>query len=154
MMKFSFCMCLCIVVSSWTVLQVQGGDPWVYFASRLGRDTRFGVGSAVVFDRVAANIGNGYNPTSGIFTAPFSGYYEFKCQLLASSPGCFEYALVSQGSYKAIILFPCSSFATKTMSAIFHVTAGHHVWVKSHHIPGTLRGGIWSQFSGRLVRKD
>jgi hypothetical protein len=29
------------------------------------------------FDRVVTNAGNGYDPTTGLFTAPVAGYYAF-----------------------------------------------------------------------------
>ncbi|KAL2096599.1 hypothetical protein ACEWY4_008747 [Coilia grayii] len=31
----------------------------------------------IPFDNVPLNLGNGYNPTLGVFTAPYTGYYSF-----------------------------------------------------------------------------
>jgi len=42
---------------------------------------------AIVFDTVNNNIGNGYNATSGMFTAPTDGVYVFSTTIL-TCPGC------------------------------------------------------------------
>ena len=45
------------------------------------------------FDKVDFNEGNGFEPTSGIFTSPVSGYYCFIFNVNLSNYGCYNYPL-------------------------------------------------------------
>ena len=38
----------------------------------------------MVFNSVLSNIGNGYNETTGIFTAPYDGTYAFTAMTMAT----------------------------------------------------------------------
>ncbi|XP_071104224.1 multimerin-1-like isoform X2 [Haliotis cracherodii] len=153
-MKFSFCMCLCIVVS-FAGLQVQGRGPLVYFRAELPSDKTYGLQSTIVFSKVEANVGSGYNPSSGVFHVPIAGLYLMKCQLETTGHGSSEFFLESQGVRKSVLTIG-HYYSSKTMSVIIPLKVGDHVLVrKTYGIPNApLRGGVWSQFSGYLLRKD
>ncbi|XP_046376650.1 uncharacterized protein LOC124149238 isoform X2 [Haliotis rufescens] len=153
-MKFSFCMCLCIVVG-FAGLQVQGRGPLVYFRALLPSDKTFGLESTIVFSKVEANVGSGYNSSSGVFHVPIAGLYLMKCQLETTDPGVSEFFLESQGVQKSVLTIT-HIYSSKTMSVIIPLKVGDHVLMRkkfdSHNAP--LRGGVWSQFSGYLLRED
>ena len=43
--------------------------------------------TTVVFGKAVTNIGNGYNPDDGVFTAPYDGIYQFSATILADMNG-------------------------------------------------------------------
>ncbi|XP_076090025.1 uncharacterized protein LOC143062064 [Mytilus galloprovincialis] len=54
-----------------------------FFASlKLRRFTLNGINDVVKFEDVRINRGDGYNPSTGVFTAPKSGLYQISCMLL------------------------------------------------------------------------
>ncbi len=46
------------------------------FSVALGSDWRYGTG-VIIFEHISVNNGNHYNPSTGRFTAPVSGLYQF-----------------------------------------------------------------------------
>ena len=43
--------------------------------------------TTIVFGNIITNIGNGYNPSDGVFTAPYEGIYQFSATILADNSG-------------------------------------------------------------------
>ncbi|XP_071100927.1 uncharacterized protein [Haliotis cracherodii] len=127
----------------------------VYFKASLSKGKTFGIHSTVIFDKCEANIGKGYNPTSGVFHAPVSGYYEFKVQLESSGAGGFVFCLVCEGVVKSELSIQ-RMWSSKFTSAIFHVNAGEHVLVRKtlHGGATPISSGARTQFSGYLLRSD
>ncbi|XP_071115218.1 complement C1q-like protein 2 [Haliotis cracherodii] len=162
-MELHLMLFLCVAVCSFTGKAVAGKGPLVYFKALLPKNSNpaslksyhFGVGSIIPFSSVEANIGRGYNPSSGVFTVPVSGYYQFRALFQTTGAGHSDFELVAQGSRKALVTIP-SAIDSTTMSATFHVNKGDHVFVKKFFDYGNapLRQGLWSQFSGYLLRKD
>ncbi|XP_046326508.2 heavy metal-binding protein HIP-like [Haliotis rufescens] len=163
-MQASLCMCgrmmaLCVFMFLIAVVFCQ--TPLVYFKATLTKRSNnmaafhFGVNRIIPFSNVEANIGHGYNPTSGVFVAPESGYYQFRTILQTTRVGNSDFALVAQGSPKAFVTIP-NHWSSTAMSAIFHVNRGDHVFVKKifDNRNAPLRQGLWSQFSGYLLRID
>ncbi|XP_046568071.1 complement C1q-like protein 4 [Haliotis rubra] len=154
-MKFTLYVCLCLVASSWTEFMVQARGPLVYFRAILPKETTYGLRSTIVFSQVEANKGSGYNPSSGVFHVPIAGLYLMKCQLETTNHGTSEFFLEKQGTAQSVLTIQ-HYYSSKTMSVIIHLNVGDHVLVRktydSKNAP--LRGGVWSQFSGYLLRKD
>ncbi|XP_046556190.1 heavy metal-binding protein HIP-like [Haliotis rubra] len=136
-------------------------DPLVYFKATLTKSSNsveaypFGVGRIIPFSSVDANIGRGYNPSSGVFVVPVSGYYQFRALLQSTGKGNSDFALVAKGSVKAHVTLR-TDWTSTTLSAIIHVNKGDHVFIKKTYQNGNcpLRQGQWSQFIGYLLRKD
>ncbi|XP_067686879.1 multimerin-1-like [Haliotis asinina] len=152
-MKFT--LFLCVVATSWTEFMVQARGPLVYFRAKLPRDSTYGLRSTIVFSQVEANYGSGYNPHSGVFHAPVAGHYLMKCQLETTNHGTSEFILEKQGSAQSVLTIQ-HFYSSKTMSVIIHLNLGDHVLVRKvfDDKNAPLRGGVWSQFSGYLLRKD
>ncbi|XP_048239552.1 complement C1q-like protein 4 [Haliotis rufescens] len=136
-MELHLMLFLCVAVCSFTGKEVAGNAPLVYFKASLPKSLNagyyyFGVGSIIPFSSVEANIGHGYNPTSGVFHAPVSGYYQFQTLLQTERgprQGTSDFGLFSQGYAKAWLTIPMP-YASTSMSVIIHVNKADHVFVK------------------------
>ncbi|XP_046325595.2 heavy metal-binding protein HIP-like isoform X2 [Haliotis rufescens] len=162
-MQLHLVLYLCVAVCLTGGKTVAGKAPLVYFKASLPKNSDpmtwkpypFGVGSIILFSSVEANNGRGYNPTSGVFHVPVSGHYQFRVLLQTVGTGHSDYVLLAQGSAKARIGIP-KPWTSTSMSVVIHVNKGDHVLVKKTWENGNspLRQGVWSQFSGFLLRRD
>ena len=111
----------------------------------------------IVYDVVNTNIGNAYDPRSGLFTAPVSGTYVFFTNCMATySTSEGAYIKVEGNSVAGCYSWQPPSTATKQGAALaaVHVQAGQKVWVQLYENAESVRGGTWNSFSGFLVRQD
>ena len=51
------------------------------------RLSNYAAKTTIVFGNIITNIGNGYNPIDGVFTAPCEGVYQFSATILADNSG-------------------------------------------------------------------
>ncbi|XP_048749487.2 complement C1q tumor necrosis factor-related protein 2-like [Ostrea edulis] len=113
--------------------QSNTGKSMVAFDVRMRNHRRnLGKGSKVVFDKVDLNEGQGYDASSGVFTAPHSGIYVFDWTTL-TLPGKNAFtSVVVNGSYKSWnycndrtknLWLPCSKMT------VVKLKQGDKVWI-------------------------
>lgn len=67
----------------------------------MGSDKTYNKGSIWVYDKLVTNIGNAYNPSTGKFSAPTTGIYQFNWNTLCN-PGSMAHAgLFVNGKFTA-----------------------------------------------------
>ena len=74
---------------------------------------------AIVFEQVDVNEGNGYSPSSGVFTAAHRGIYKFSMTIMAqmdSIVSAAQHAIVDSVS-RRLSRRPCVSFKISTKSS-------------------------------------
>lgn len=59
----------------------------------MGSDQTYNKGSIWVYDKIVTNIGNAYNPSTGKFSAPTTGIYQFNWYTLCN-PGSMAHAVL------------------------------------------------------------
>ncbi|KAH3710151.1 C1q-related factor-like [Dreissena polymorpha] len=113
----------------------------------------------IVFDRVITNIGDGYSPVSGHFTAPVRGAYALSV-VLTNTPGhAASVVLIRNGQSLGQVLADDESnvaYTTSTLAITAQLEAGDQLWVQNEY---TFSGQEqidqeWTYFSGHLIQQN
>nr|XP_022295179.1 cerebellin-3-like isoform X3 [Crassostrea virginica] len=108
-------------------------------------------GEVIKFNHVITNIGEGYNSSTGIFTAPVTGYYEFIVTIMAQSGNTFISKVLIHGTdYYCHAYGSSQSQAQGMCDIIFHLSSGQTAKV-AQHSGSALYGNSFSSFSGHLI---
>ncbi|KAH3710147.1 complement C1q-like protein 2 [Dreissena polymorpha] len=112
----------------------------------------------IIFDHVITNIGDGYSPLHGHFTAPVRGAYAFFV-VLTNTPGHSASAeLQRNGQWIGKVLADdeTTHWTTSTLAVTTQLEAGDQVWVQNEdkysgqeQIDGN---DGWTSFSGHLIQ--
>jgi hypothetical protein len=108
-------------------------------------------GSALIFDHVIFNLGNGYNNVTGKFTAPKNGLYVFGWHILAVYKKITHTALMVNG--KEISGNYCHTKGTDghqpcSKMTVVNLAAGDTVWIAYTGNGDYHTNGYYSSFSG------
>ena len=129
--------------------------PAVVFNVHQATNLTLPVDQPVVFSSVISNIGNGYNSSTGKFTAPVNGTYSFTVQLCVAYQKAAYFSVVLDDSIVTHIQY-YDRYATTTTSTTvpLFLTQGQKVWVQpTSSCSGCLKENstCWNSFSGSLV---
>ena len=90
----------------------------------------------LVFPKVITNVGNGYNPSDGVFTAPLAGVYVFFVNVQGYTQSIVA-DIVLNGATKVGTLSYNSEGQTQKAGpnlAVLYLQTGDRVWI--HHVDG------------------
>lgn len=115
--------------------------------------------ATIIFGTVHVNVGAAYDSTTGIFTAPIDGVYEFSTNVtITASSGIGIVSLTTASNViSATTPFTSTSqYVSKALSRIYQMAAGQTAFVSASHPSGTIygfsgSGGALQSFSGRLI---
>ena len=105
-----------------------------------------------MFDQVWTNIGNGYNPNTGKFTAPKSGLYQISGTVM-SAPGKYLHVYLFKNDKQTVSLFSGLGYVTGTVNIVFKLQEGETVYMKHHNKTQTIYSdsSVYCVFSGFLI---
>lgn len=141
-------------------------QPIAFFAELSNDMVNPSSGQTVVFDQILTNVGNAYNPSTGIFTAPLPGTYHFNVVL--SSPenrdgAHYMHFFLLQNGRKIAYLFldhNTDYWIHTSSSAVVQAMKGDQFWLSvgfaggQHTLAGHKQGEgeIHSHVSGFLIQ--
>lgn len=106
------------------------------------------------FENVQLNKGNGYDPATGVFTAPEDGVYSFNWSLLSQRGGTvYIAAVVDNVDHVHTCINSQQSVHINTSGhLIYELKRGNKVWIRTWHVPATfIHGGYYTYFSGSKI---
>jgi hypothetical protein len=116
--------------------------------------TLTGIHDVVKFDKVTVNRGQGYNPSTGVFTAPRKGLYHISCSIMAYSSNNVYYQL---NQNDAVHIYGYSNTGGSTLSsinAIVEMKKGDRVFIKHSTTKSQkIHGNHHSGFSGYFMQE-
>lgn len=87
----------------------------------------------LVFDAIISNVGNGYNPRTGVFTAPMNGAYVFYVSCIEYERQDLRLEIVLNNVSKVRTLaYGGTDYQTGTNMVVLNLREGDNVWVKHY----------------------
>ena len=112
-------------------------------------------GNTLIFPNVITNVGNGYNPSDGVFTAPRAGVYVFFVNVQSYSVETIYVDIVLNGVTKVRTMAYDSGdkdyYEAGPNLAVLSLQTGGRVWVKRYSGKGYYHDGPITTFSGFII---
>lgn len=107
----------------------------------------------LMFNVVLTNVGNGYNPSTGVFTSPGEGTYVFYVSALEYLQQYLGLEIVLNNVPKVrLIGESAAAYQTGTNMVVLNLQKGDSVWVRHHRGKGYYSHSIpVTTFSGFLL---
>ena len=120
------------------------------FSASRSKPKSLGPGEIILFDKVWTNVGNGYNPNTGKFTAPKSGLYQISSTVM-SPAGKLLHVYLFKNDKQTVSLY--TGYATGTVNIVFKLQKGETVYMKHHNSTETIfsNNDVYCVFSGFLI---
>ncbi|CAC5389751.1 C1QL [Mytilus coruscus] len=133
----------------------QHDETFSAFAASLTASKTLGSGEIVKFDKVWTNINSDYDPSTGVYTAPKPGVYQFSCSVMTKYNKVVR-VLLWKNDMKTVAVYPGSpGYNTGTINMVLELKKGDKVYIKQ----GANDKDIYSEsaynysmFSGYLIR--
>ena len=127
----------------------------VAFTAGVTSDSSTWNSGTLIFNSVILNVGNGYNPSTGVFTSPAAGTYVFYVTAVESIKQDLRVDIVLNSVSKVrTIGFHDAAFQTGTNMVVLNLKKGDSVWVRHYFGKGFYTDSVpITTFTGFLVEE-
>ena len=133
-------------------------DTKVIFSATLSKDTNVTKDHNVVYDIVQANVGGGYNSTTGEFVCPTSGYYQLEMSALGFPNQNFWLNMMHNNKAVISIHGALTDWHGTSNSVALHLLQGDVVrvaaWSNSMVHSNMAIDQVYTTFNGHLLAAD
>ncbi|XP_062607930.1 EMILIN-1-like [Saccostrea cucullata] len=145
---------LILVISEGSACFSTHQRPVVAFTAKLSKDIIVTAHGIVKYDQVLTNWGGAYNPTTGIFTAPYNGLYTISGTLLSHPMNSVHLKIVRNGIKMSLLLSSSKTHPQSGQTLHLLLNKGDRVWIQNaNNVAARLHDhGSYNLFSGVLIR--
>ena len=107
----------------------------IAFTAGVTSDSTTWNSGTLVFPKVITNVGNGYNPSDGVFTAPLAGVYVFFVNVQGYNTQPIYADIVLNGATKVKTMSYNGEGQTYTAGpnlAVLYLQTGDRVWIQHY----------------------
>jgi hypothetical protein len=129
-------------------------QPAFFVSLKQGKYTLTGINAVVKFEDVKVNRGQGYNPSTGVFTAPRKGLYHISCVILGGAGHAVHYQLSKNDARYTKGYSSKGAYTSSTLNVIVEMKKGDRAFIK-HNDSGSeqFSGSNYSSFSGYFMQE-
>nr|XP_022291263.1 uncharacterized protein LOC111102706 [Crassostrea virginica] len=125
------------------------------FTASVSSSSSSWTGNTLVFPQVITNVGNGYNPSDGVFTAPMAGVYVFFVNVQSYHQETIYVDIVLNEATKVRTMAydygDNDYYEAGPNLAVLSLQTGGKVWVKRYSGKGYYYEGPITTFSGFII---
>lgn len=136
-------------------MNIFSGAKIVAFSAGLTHTMPVSSGETIPFDKIFANVGGGYDSTTGVFTAPKSGIYDFTIHGYDSNQDKAMWIELKKNDDLLVSISGYNSHSTAGNSVITYLSAGERVYVQARpNQQFSLFGKpdqVYATFSGYMI---
>ena len=116
--------------------------------------TLSGINSVIKFEDVRVNRGKGYDPSTGVFTAPRKGLYHISCLILGMNGNVVPYQLNKNDAVYTYGYSTKGVNTSSTISSLVEMKKGDRVFIKHRTSRSEqITGDHHSTFSGYFLQE-
>ncbi|XP_055999798.1 otolin-1-like isoform X2 [Ostrea edulis] len=105
----------------------------VAFTAFLSKDTTVGSHAVVKYDHVLTNWGGAYQPTTGVFTAPYNGLYSISCTLMSFPKNYVHLGIMKNGIRLSVVFSNAKTFPQSSQTLQLVLNKGDRIWIRNNN---------------------
>jgi hypothetical protein len=107
--------------------------PAIAFTALLSKTTNVNAKGVVKYDHVLTNLGGVYQPTTGVFTAPYNGLYSISCSLMSDESETANVRIMKNGIKMAQIYSASETYPHAGQTLHLVLNKDNRMWIENVH---------------------